>query len=271
MYLIGWVVSCGALLVLAGLGKIYRGARRMDGSAAIWRALRFRRRMIPRRLIPYGELVVGGVECLTGAAVCTRIWPAPAGAAMALLGAAFCALLGYVRANRVPGGCGCLGWRKRADAAASAVTWRAVARAATLSLAGIASAVAGSGTTAYHRAWFYAGLLTGGVVLTLLSTQAPVRTPRCHRPLWRPARASMRELTGHEVFAAMASAAGPFGSGVSYRRTGCADEFWFPAAGGDGEKAVVFRVSYPAAGVLTVHASVRGKPGAAIGPTSALG
>jgi hypothetical protein len=265
-FLVGCVVSCGALLVLAGLSKVYRGARRMDDSAAIWRVLRIR-----RRLIPYGELAAGGVECLTGAAVCTRIYPAPAGAAMALLGAVFCALLGYVRASRVPGGCGCLGWRKRAEAAASAVTWRAIARAVTLSVAGIASAVAGGGTTAFHRAGFYAGLLTGGVVLALLSTRATARTPRCHRPLWRPARASMRALTRHEVFAAMASAAGPFGSGVSYRKAGCADEFRFPAAGGDGERAVVFRVSYAAAGVLTVHASVRGKPGAVIGPTAGPG
>src|SRR5580698_3003766 len=109
MFLVGCVVSCGALLVLAGLGKAYRGVRRMDGSAAIWRALR-----IPRRLVPHAELAIGAVECLTGAAVCARIYPVAAGAAMALLGAVFCALLGYVRANRVPGGCGCLGWRKRA-------------------------------------------------------------------------------------------------------------------------------------------------------------
>jgi hypothetical protein len=257
MFLVGCVVSCGALLVLAGLGKAYRGVRRMDGSAAIWRALR-----IPRRLVPHAELATGAVECLTGAAVCARIYPVAAGAAMALLGAVFCALLGYVRANRVPGGCGCLGWRKQADAA---VTWRAVLRAATLLAAGIAAA-SGQTTTSY-RGWFYAGLLTGGVFLLLLSTQTTVRTPTCHRPLWRPAHASLRTLTRHEMFAAMASAAGPFGSDVTYRKTGCADEFWFPAAGGDGESAVVFRVSYAEPdGSLTVHASVRAT---AVPPTPA--
>jgi Protein of unknown function (DUF4232) len=247
VFLVGCVVSCGALVALAGLSKVYRGARRMDGYSAIWRALR-----IPRRLVPRAELAVGGVECLTGAAVCTRIYPAAAGAAMALLGAAFCALLGYVRANRVPGGCGCMRWRRRADAA---VTWRAVVRAATLVAAGIADAcftAPSGGIAMFQRAWFYAGVLTAGVVLMLLSTQATVRTPRCHRPLWSSVRASMRALTRHGVFAAMDSAAGPFGSDVTYRRTGCTDEFWFPAAGGDG--AVVFQVSYTAAGVLTVHA-----------------
>ncbi|HXL92945.1 MAG TPA: hypothetical protein VN969_28790 [Streptosporangiaceae bacterium] len=67
----------------------------------------------------------------------------------------------------------------------------------------------------------------------------------------------MRALTGHEVFAAMTSAAGPFGSDVAYRKEGCVDEFRFPAAGGG--RAVVFRVSYGApGGSLTVHASVRG-------------
>jgi hypothetical protein len=251
MFLIGCVVSCGVLLVLAGLSKVYRAARRMDDSSAIWRALR-----IPRRLVPSAELAVGGVECLTGAAVCTRIDPVAAGAAMALLGTAFCALLWYVRANRVPGDCGCVGLRRRAEAAAAAVTWRAMARAAALSAAGIADALGGTAT--FYRAWFYAGLLTGGVVLLLLSTQATVRTPKCHRSLWRPARTALRALTGHDVFTAMASAAGPFGADVRHLRTGCADEFWFPVLGGDDARAVVFQVSYTApGGALTVHASVR--------------
>jgi len=252
MFLAGCVASCGALLVLAGLSKIYRGARRIAGSAAIWRALR-----IPRRLVPRAELAVGGVECLTGAAVCVQLDPVAAGTAMALLGVAFCALLMYVRASRMPGGCGCVGWRRRTETTPGMVTWRAVVRAAALSAAGAADALAApSGRTAT----FYAGALTGGVVLTLLSTHGTVRTPRCRRPLWRPAHSSMRALTAHEVFAAMAPAAGPSGSDVKYRRTGCADEFWFP---GEDGRTVVFRVSYAAGGVLAVHASVRGKPDAA--------
>jgi methylamine utilization protein MauE len=250
VFLAGFAVSCGALLILAGLGKVYRGVRRMDGATAIWRALRF-----PRRLVARAELALGGVECLTGAAVAAQVCPVAAGVAMSGLGAAFCVMLLYVRAKRVPGGCGCLGWRKRAEAAAATVTWRAVLRAGTLVAAGTAAA---SGVTATGRpASFYAGTLTGGVVLGLLSTRAPLRTPRCRRPLWRPAHVSVRALTGHEVFAAMAGAAGPFGAEIGHRRAGCADEFWFPAAGGDGGNAVVFRVSYAAPGdSLTVHASL---------------
>jgi hypothetical protein len=239
MFLAGCVVSCGVLLIVAGLGKVYRGARRLDGSSASWRVLR-----VPPRLVPAAELAVGCVECLTGAAVCARIYPVAVGVVMASLGAAFCALLGYVRVNRVPGGCGCLGLRRRAEADAATVTWRAMIRAAALLAAGTAWAVTP------HRAWTYPGLLTGGVVLTLLSTHGIARTPKCHRPLWRSARSSMRALTGHEIFAAMSSAAGPFGSAVTVRRSGCADEFWFPAA----ERMVIFQVSYGAGGALTIHA-----------------
>lgn len=250
MFLTGCVASCGALLVLAGASKLYRGARRMDGSTAIWRALR-----IPRRLARRAEFAAGGLEGVTGALVCARVYPVAGGVAMASLGAAFCALLVYVRVNRIPGGCGCVSWRRRAEA----VTWRAVVRAGMLTAAGVANALVSSGgTAALHRPSFYAGVLTGGIVLSLLSAHGAVRTPVCHRPLWRPARASMRALTGHEVFAAMVSAAGPLGSDVRYRRTGCADEFWFPVMGGDDGKAVVFRVSYAApGGSLAVHATVR--------------
>jgi hypothetical protein len=253
MFLAGCVASCGALLVLAGASKFYRGARRMDGTTAIWRALR-----IPRRLTRRAELAAGGLEGVTGALVCARVSVA-GGVAMASLGAAFCALLIYVRANRIPGGCGCVSWRRRADSAAEAVTWRVVARAGMLTAAGITDALVPSGGTAtLHRPSFYAGVLTGGIALSLLSMHASVRTPVCHRPLWRPARASMRALTRHEVFAAMASAAGPLGSAVRYRRTGCTDEFWFPVIGGDDGKAVVFRVSYAApGGSLAVHATLQ--------------
>jgi hypothetical protein len=253
MFLAGCVASCGALLVLAGASKLYRGARRMDGTTAIWRALR-----IPRRLTRRAELAAGGLESVTGALVCARV-PVVGGVAMAALGAAFCTLLIYVRANRIPGGCGCVSWRRRADSAAKAVTWRVVVRAGMLTAAGIADALASNGGTAvFHRPSFYAGVLTGGIVLSLLSTHRSVRTPVCHRPLWRPARASMRALTGHEVFAAMVSAVGPLGSDVRYRRTGCTDEFWFPATGDGDGKAVVFLVSYAApGGSLAVHATVR--------------
>jgi hypothetical protein len=257
MFLTGCVVSCGALLVLAGSAKVYHGARRMAVPTAIWRALR-----VPRRLVSLAELAVGGLECVTGAVVCARIYPVAGGVAMALLGTAFCGLLGYVRVKRVPGGCGCVSWRRPTDTkspAAQPVTRRVVARAGMLAMAGVAAALApGGAASAVHHASFYAGALTAGVVLTLLSAPVSARTPVCHRPLWRPARASMRALSGHDVFAAMASARGPFGPGVTHRRAGCADEFWFPAAGSDDGRAVVFLVSYAArGGSLTVHASVR--------------
>jgi hypothetical protein len=186
--------------------------------------------------------------------------PVASGIAMAALGVAFCALLGYVLISGVPGGCGCLSWRRSAGAAAQSVTWRAITRAGMLAAAGIADALApGAGTGVFHQAGFYAGALAAAVVLMLLGAHHPVRTPACRRPLWRPVRAAARALTGHEAFAAMASAAGPLGPDVRYRRTGCTDEFWFPAAGSRDGKAVVFRVSYPTAGgALSVHASVRG-------------
>jgi hypothetical protein len=263
IFLAGCAVSCGALLVLAGSSKVYRGARRMDDHSASWRALR-----IPRRLVSTAELAVGGLESLTGAAVCARMYPEAAGAAMALLGAAFCVLLGYVRVNRVPGGCGCVSWRRPAGTghpaggratAAQTVTWRVVARAGVLSVAGIADALAPGGTIVYRQAWFYAGGLSAALILTLLTTQVLVRTPVCHRPLWRPARSLLRALTGHEVFEAMAAAAGPFGAEVRHRRAGCADEFWFPVAGYDDGRSVAFLVSCgPPSGSLTIHASVRG-------------
>jgi len=247
-FLTGCVVSCGVLLALAGAGKVYRGVRQTGGSTAVWRALR-----VPRRLISRAELAAGLLECLTGAAVCIRIYPVAAGSAMALLGASFCTLLIYVRINQVPGDCGCVGLRKRADGIAETVTWRAMARAGLLAAAGITAAVGSAGGASVL---FYAGLLTGGVVLALLSMRMPLRTPGCRRALWRPVRSSLRSLTAHEMFTAMASSAGPLGSDVSYRRSGCTDEFWFPA-GADG-KTVVFRVSRTApGGSLAVQASVQ--------------
>jgi hypothetical protein len=51
----------------------------------------------------------------------------------------------------------------------------------------------------------------------------------------------------------MAESAGPFGPDIRYRRTGCADEFWFTTLDG----AVVFQVEHAApGGALAVRASV---------------
>jgi uncharacterized membrane protein HdeD (DUF308 family) len=252
--LAGCSASCAALLVVAGTSKIYRGARGAGGDTAVRRALR-----VPLRRWRRAEPAIGVLECAAGAAV--GIYPVAGAVAMAVLGAAFCALLGYVRVKRVPGGCGCVEWR---TPTAQRVSWPEIVRSAMLFGVGLAAAVLRPGeAAAVSRAWFGAGLLAGGAALTLLSLRGPLRTPVCHRPIWRPARATLRALTGHAVFTAMADAAGPFGIVTRYRRTGCTEEFWFAAAQpasdvpGDA-RAVVFRVRHTSpGGPLAVQASLQ--------------
>jgi hypothetical protein len=269
LLLAGCAASCGVLLVAAGAGKAYRGARGIDGGSAIRRALR-----MPRRRWRRVETAAGGLECATGAAVCAGVYPAVSGAAMAGLGAVFCVVLGYVRLRQVPGGCGCLGWR--AEAPADAVTWRAVARGGILLGAGVAAAVA-SRVGTFRGVWFYGGMLAGGVLLTLFSVRMPMRGPFCRGLLWRPARATARTLAGHEMFAAMAASAGPFAPSAGYRRAGCTEEFWFsPAASADDRpaaaRAVVFEVRrVPPRGSLAVHAELRSaRPGGSAWPARVI-
>ena len=237
----GCAESCGALLALAGASKLYRGVRGVAGSSGIRRALRMTRRRWRR-----AEMAAGGLECAVGLVVCARLAPLPGGVAMAALGAGFCALLGYARVKRVPGGCGCIQWRSAPATSAAAVSSREIARGAVLSVAGAAEAVAAAGQpSAVDRGWFGAGVLAAAAVLALLSVSWPPRTPVCGRPVWLPARATLRTLTGHAVFAAMAESAGPFGPVARHSRDGCADEFWFPVAAEDGEgRAVVFEVQH---------------------------
>jgi hypothetical protein len=254
LLLAGCEVSCGAVLVMAGLSKLYRGVRRIDGGTAIRRALR-----MPRRRWRHAEMTVGGLECVTGAFVCARVHPAASGVAMAALGAVFCVLLGYARIKRVSGGCGCMSWRKTTATAAGTVTWRAIARSGLLLGAGVAGAIAGTTIAdALHHVWFYLGVLAGSLIFVLLGTHLAARTPVCHRRLWRPARAALRALAAHETFAAMTASAGPFGSVAGYRRDGCTEEFWLTPAGPGRGQAVVFRVSCPAPDApLAVHASLQ--------------
>jgi hypothetical protein len=248
LFLQGCIASCGALLVVAGASKIYRGARGAAGDTAVRRALR-----VPLRRWRRAEPAIGGLECAVGAAV--GAYPVAGGAAMAALGAAFCALLGYARVKRVPGGCGCVEWRTAARPGAQRVSWPEIVRSAMLSGAGLAAAVLRPGeAAAVSRAWFGAGMLAGAAALTLLSF-TPLRTPVCHRPVWRPARATLRALTGHAVFTAMADAAGPFGPVTRYRRAGCTEEFWFAAAHGSNPVVFVVRHTSPD-GTLAVHASL---------------
>lgn len=287
LFLDGLATSCGALLIVAGASKVYRGVRGVAGDTAIRRTLR-----IPWRWWRVAEPAAGCAECAVGAVVCSRVLPVAGAAMMAGLGAAFCALLGYARVKGVPGGCGCIEWRVPASAAARTVSWREIARSAVVLAAGAAASAAGGvssaagavspaavavspaavavssaagavpgGLAAYGRGWFVAGLAAGAAVLVLLSLPAAWRTPVCHRPLWRPARTTLRALTQHGVYLAMAASAGPLGPLARYQRTGCADEFWFPAADGDGElRSVVFLVRHASPGeALAVRASVRAR------------
>lgn len=254
----GLVLSCGVLLAVAGASKVYRGARGIDGDTAIRRALR-----IPRRRWRRVELGVGILEGAVGVTVCTAAYPRVGGVAMAALGALFCALLGYVRVKRVPGGCGCIEWRPSAFRAAP-VSWREIGRSALLTGAGVTGTLLPRDQAGpWARSWFYAGILAGGAVLVLLSLRTAPRTPVCRRALWLPARATLRALAGHGVFEAMAASAGPFGPEVRYRRTGCTEEFWFTQAPGTGGARVVFQASYAAGGALAVQALLRDGPSAA--------
>ncbi len=250
----GCAISCGAVLVVAGASKLYRGMRALDDMTAIRRALR-----MPRRPWRLTALAAGGVECVTGVLVCSGAYPVLGGAAMAALGAVFCILLGYVLVKQIPGGCGCIRWRTAPETAAEAVTWRAMARGGMLLGAGIAyMIVSADAANAPRGTWFGGGVVASGTVLVLLSVPMPVRTPVCRRPLWRQTRTTLRVLARHEMFAAMAASAGPFEPVARYRRTGCTDEFWFTAVTGQDSQAVVFQVHQAVPGArLAVHTSLR--------------
>ena len=249
----GCVISCGAVLVVAGASKLYRGARGVDGATAVRHALR-----MPRHHWRRAELAVGAAELAMGVLVCSGASRVIGGVGLASFGAVFCVLLGYVRVKRVPGDCGCIRWRSAPETAQEPATWRAMARSGMLFVVGIVAVTVPADTAgAPNWAWFGGGMLAGGTVLVLLSMHMPVLTPGCRRP-WRRMRTKLRVLAGHEMFAAMAASAGPFGPVARYRRTGCTEEFWFTTATGPGRQAVIFRVSHAAPdGRLAVHASVR--------------
>ncbi len=250
----GCAVCCGAVLAMAGASKLYRGIQGLDDMTAIRRALR-----MPQRQWRLFGLAAGGMECVVGAVVCSGAYPVLSGASLAALGAVFCALLAYVLVKQVPGGCGCIRWRTTTETANEAPTWRAVARSGMLLGAGVAyTVVSVDAANAPRQFWFGAGVAAGITALVLLGMPGPVRTPVCRRPLWRKTPTTLRALASHEVFAAMADSAGPFGPVARYRRTGCTDEFWFTAPTRQGSQAVVFRAHRPAPGArLAVHASLR--------------
>jgi hypothetical protein len=251
----GAVASCGAFLALAGAGKVYRwhqarhGNHLVDDDVAIRRALRLPRRAW-RMLMP----AIGCLEIAAGAAVCAGRpgrYPVAGGAVMAALGAGFAGLLGYARLRRVSGGCGCNSWRSRPDP----VTWRSVTRAGLICCAGLAELTwpLAARPAPVPLSWYAGGFLVGGVVLLLVSADLPVRTMPCGRPVLFPVRRTLRALTAHGVFAAMAASAGPFGATIRHRRKRCADEFWFTSKAGQ----VAFQVEYARpGGVLGVRTSI---------------
>lgn len=221
---------------------------------------------IPR---PAWQIAMVALSCVEIAAGVLIIAPAArpcaqaAGAVLIVLGGVFAGLLSYVKVRRVPGGCGCNGWRRQPEP----VSWRSVARAGLIGGAGIAEltllARAGTGAAggdaapagALLRPWFAAGLLAGVAVLTLASADLPVRTVVCGRPVLLPARRTLLALSRHAVFTEMAASAGPFGASVRHRKTGCSDEFWFTSKAGP----VAFRVEYAGrAGALAVGTSIGG-------------
>ena len=214
---------------------------------------------MPRRQWRVFGLAAGGTECVAGALVCSGAYPVLGGASLAALGAVFCALLAYVLVKQVPGGCGCIKWRATTETTAEALTWRAVVRSGVIFGTGVAYTLVSAGVASAPRQyWFGGGVVAGITVLALLSMPKPVRTPVCRRPLWRSTRSTLRELTSHASFAAMADSAGPFGPVARYRRTGCTDEFWFTVPAGHGSQAAVFQVHRAAPSArLAVHTSLR--------------
>jgi hypothetical protein len=250
----GCAASCGAVLIVAGTSKLYRGIRGFDDSTAIRRALR----MPPRQWRLFG-LTAGGMECVAGAVACSGEYPLLSGASLIALGAVFSALLAYVLFKHVPGDCGCIRWRATTETGAEALTWRAIARSGMMLGVGVAYTVVSAGAAnAPRQYWFGAGVVAGTTVLVLLRMPITVRTPVCRRPLWRKTRTTLRALADHKSFAAMADSAGPFGPIAWYRRTGCTDEFWFTVPPGQGNLAVVFQVNRMASGArLAVHMSLR--------------
>jgi hypothetical protein len=270
----GAVASLAVFLVVTGLGKTCRGWRQLPGrfwhphapaddagardDPAIRQALR-----LPsgawRVLLP----VAGCAEVGTGAAALSGRCPIGAGAAMIVLGVAFVILLGYARARKVTGGCGCNSWRRRPQP----VSWRSFLRAALLASAGAAELTKAG---AYVRVstlpgpWFAAGALAAAGILLLAGQTGQLRTPVCHRPVLFPVRRTLRALAGHAAFAGMAAASGPFDPTVRHKRAACTDQFWFTGSG----ETVSFDVQHIGRS-LAVRSAVGAAPAAPTRPVRA--
>lgn len=239
----GAEAGCGLLFVVAGFGKASQAARGRESDTALRRLLR-----VPSRRWRWVEFGTGIAEIATAAAV--GVWPVIAGAVMAALGVVFCGLLWRVKAAGIPGGCNCLGARRYA---AESVGVRDIVRAGVLAVTGAAAAVVLGRNEDPFGLMMVAGFLVVSAVLTALS-MPPLRRA-CNRPLVSPVRGTLRVLTAHMVYQAMAMSAGPFAPVAGYRRAGCDDEFWFvPEAGG---APVVFAVGHNGAGTAGQGLTIR--------------
>ena len=247
-FLEGCVASCGLLLIVAGAGKLYASASNRSGADAIRRALGIKQRT--GRVI---ELALAVTELIVGVIAILGLFPVCDGAAMAVLGITFCALLGYVRLSRAPGGCGCLGIFRNQHA----VSMRTVTRAGLLICAGLAEIITRqNGIDRWSRPSFVLGIVSGSILLIALSDEFDLRTPVCHRPLLRAGAATMKALTQSSVFQAVATVAGPF-TMPTHQRIGCTDEYRFTSAK-DADRVVVFQVSHPKRGGVAVRALLGG-------------
>jgi hypothetical protein len=270
----GAIASLAVFLVVTGLGKTCRGWRQPPGrqgrpyaaaadaggrdDSAIRQALR-----LPagawRVVLP----VVGCAEIGTGAAALSGRFAIGAGPAMMVLGVAFVILLGYARARRATGGCGCNSWRRRSEP----VGWPSFLRAALLAGAGAAELTkvgAYVRLSPMPRPWFAAGALAAAGVLLLAGQTGQLRTPICHRPVLFPVRRTLRALAGHAAFAGMAAAAGPFDPTVLHKRNACTDQFWFSGSGG----TVSFDVQHMGRS-LAIRSAVSAAPGGPARPLRA--
>ena len=251
--LCGAVAGCGALLVLSGAAKLLRTALGTGGGTAVQKALRLSD--APWRIF---QAAAGTAELAVGLLVCAGTRPAVADTAMACQGMIFVILLTYLIRARVPGDCGCVARRRPATPDRPAVTRWSVARAVYVALAGAGGALADA------RSPYTLPRLDAAIAWTVgLSTLALLavvdlepRTPRCRRPFLFPTRTTLAEVTAHPVYQAMAASLGASGDRVLFRRSGCVDEFWFPAPGRDDQRCLEIIAGRTEYGTLALRAAV---------------
>lgn len=248
----GVLESVGALLVIAGAGKLYETLLGLGQESAIRQAFK----ISPRRWRVV-QLSAGSAECVTGLLVCSRIFPEAGGAAMAGLGLVFVGSLIHARQSGASGGCGCLGWKRRVRP--GKIRLREIIRATWILITGVLIALIHSPTALpFGQPSLYVGCAAGCLILVLLSVDAAPSQLRCGWRRWRNARTTLATLARHPVYMAMAESVGPFTAQIGYRGTGCTEEYWFASSRGpaaDG-RVTSFRVTHLPGGELEVQASL---------------